>query len=68
MVNVLKNDTVCVEAEILKDVLWYIQGAIDQSRLEINSCSFNSDHIKALQTAIEVLNEQANEIDLYWSV
>ena len=63
MVNVLKNDTVCVEAEILKDVLWYIQGAIDQSRLEINSCSFNSDHIKALQTAIEVLNEKANEIE-----
>lgn len=63
MVNVLKNDTVCVEAEILKDVLWYIQGAVEQSRLEINSCSFNSDHIKALQTAIEVLNEKAREIE-----
>ena len=63
MVNVLKNDIVCVEAEILKDVLWYIQGAMDQSRLEINSCSFNSDHIKALQTAIEVLNEKAKEIE-----
>ena len=63
MVNVLKNDIVCVEAEILKDVLWYIQGAMDQSRLEINSCSFNSDHIKALQTAIEKLKEKAKEIE-----
>ena len=55
------NETLCVEAETLKDILWYIQGAIDQSRLEINDCKFNSYHINALQVAIVVLNEKAKE-------
>lgn len=60
MIKIVK-ETVCVEAETLKDILWYIQGAIDQSSLEINDCRFNSYHINALQTAINVLNEKAKE-------
>lgn len=61
MVNKIK-ETLCVEAETLKDILWYIQGAIDQSSLEINDCRFNSYHINALQVAIDVLNEKAKEV------
>lgn len=58
----LIEDEFTSSAEALKDLYWYIKGAIDQSRLEIGDCSFNSNHTKALLKAIELLQEKAKDI------
>ena len=58
MVKIIK-ETLCVEAETLKDILWYIKGSIHQTNIDISNCLFNNEHIEALLTAIEVLNKEA---------
>ena len=50
-------------AEALKDLYWYIKGAMDRSRLEIGDCSFDSIHTKALLKAIELLQEKAKDFE-----
>ena len=55
------EDEFTSSAEALKDIYWYIKGAIDQSRLEIGDCSFDSNHTKSLLKAIELLQEKAKK-------
>ena len=55
----IRKETLCVEAETLKDILWYIKGSIHQSNVDVSDCPFNDEHIEALLTAIKVLNKEA---------
>ena len=54
-------DEFTLSAEALKDLYWYIRGAIDQSKLEIGCCSFGSNHTEALLKAIELLQEKLKD-------
>lgn len=55
----IKTIELCLEAEALKDVLWYISDRIEESNKNSMRCVFTSEHIGALELAIKLLNERA---------
>ena len=55
MINKITKTDLCMEAETLKDVVWYLKGMIDNSKKEDVPCVFDNSHINALQEAINLL-------------
>lgn len=54
----IKTVELCLEAEALKDVLWYISGRIEEGNKNSMRCVFSNEHIDALELAIKLLNER----------
>ena len=55
------NMTLCVEAENLKDILWYIRGMKDTAEKFGDNIPFNEEHIEALLVAIQILQKELKE-------
>lgn len=51
----IKTVELCLEAESLKDVLWYISGRIEESNKNSMRCVFTDEHVDALELAIKLL-------------
>lgn len=58
-----KDMTLCVEAENLKDILWYIRGMKDTAEKFGDIIPFGNEHIEALEEAIQVLQKGLKEED-----
>ena len=63
MLNKITKTDLCMEAETLKDVVWYLKGMIDNSKKEGISCVFDNSHINALQEAINLLQLEVKNIE-----
>ena len=55
------NMALCVEAENLKDILWYIRGMKDTAEKFGDTIPFNEEHIEALEVAIQILYKELKE-------